>query len=647
VKRILDSLAPLGPQTGACGSPGGSPGVRITFPDWVLSLLRFALLAGAAWYVLVYIAIAARRVGYPFELQFMEGGSVDGIRRILMGHKLYVRPSLEFTPYIYGPLYFYVSAAASKIIGIGFLAPRMVSFLSSLGSFVLIALLVKQETASWFAGAIACALFAATFQIGGAWFDLARVDSLCLFLVLAAIYFIRFKTSPRGYVLAGVFVLLAFQTKQIALTISLPLMLYCALSNRRRSLYFIGAAITTVAASASLLDWIHHGWYRYYMFDLPRQHGMAWGLTIIFFRDLLFAPLKIACTVSVLYLLAQLVSEVGARRAVPQPGRAAGDHGATLAAESVSPRISPPAVVDSPRPRSRPANALSSPSHHGDRETKSSRGRFLFYFLTTVGMVGGAYLSKVHRGSGINSLLPAYAMIAILCGLALHAAVSAVQGLWSGRARWLAIPIYLVGMAQFAALRYDPRDQIPTARDLAAGRSFIRRLARTRGDVYVPNHGYLPALAGKRTYAQAMAVYDVCRGERNSIREQLVREIRDAVLNQRFSAIFYDSSIDRFIMGAYLRQSYRLQGLAFARGRVFWPVTGLLTRPQFIYVPRPQPRQAVRPPMPSRTVTRPAIARYAPPQRPPKPPPAPRLTGPARRTSGAPPAGPYRGQPMA
>ncbi|MHC4458094.1 MAG: hypothetical protein ACYS0I_13605, partial [Planctomycetota bacterium] len=77
------------------------------------SISRFfkhALLTVAILYLAVYLILVFLRIQFPFELEWMEGGSVHQIERILEGKKLYVSPSLEFVPYIYPPLYFYVSA---------------------------------------------------------------------------------------------------------------------------------------------------------------------------------------------------------------------------------------------------------------------------------------------------------------------------------------------------------------------------------------------------------------------------------------------------------------------------------------------------------------------------------------------------------
>ena len=103
------------------------------------------LMAIALSFIGIYIIVVFMRMTYPFELEWMEGGAVEHVRRILFGLKLYVTPSIEFTPFIYNPLYFYIAALASKIVGVSFFSLRLVSFISSLGCFIVIYLLVRKR----------------------------------------------------------------------------------------------------------------------------------------------------------------------------------------------------------------------------------------------------------------------------------------------------------------------------------------------------------------------------------------------------------------------------------------------------------------------------------------------------------------------
>ena len=60
-------------------------------------------------------------------------------------------------------------------------------------------------------------LLAAIFRVGGAWFDVARVDTLFLFFLLAGGYAARVSSGWRGAAFAGLLMAFAFFTKQSAL----------------------------------------------------------------------------------------------------------------------------------------------------------------------------------------------------------------------------------------------------------------------------------------------------------------------------------------------------------------------------------------------------------------------------------------------
>jgi uncharacterized membrane protein len=102
---------------------------------------------------------------------------------------------------------------------------------------------VKQETANIHAASLATGLFAATFRIGGAWFDIARVDSLFLMLVLVGLYMVRFHTAYTPVMCAGLILSLAIMTKQTALIVAAPVVFCLTITERRKALI-----VTTVIA---------------------------------------------------------------------------------------------------------------------------------------------------------------------------------------------------------------------------------------------------------------------------------------------------------------------------------------------------------------------------------------------------------------
>ena len=145
---------------------------------------RYLLVAAAAGYLLIFLVVAAWRLQHPFELEWMEGAMVEHVQRVVAGDRIYVPPSLDFVPFIYPPGFYYASAAMAQVTGVGFPALRLVSLLSSLGVFALLYLFVARDTRDRFAAVAAVGLFAATYRIGGTFFDVGRVDALFLVLLL-------------------------------------------------------------------------------------------------------------------------------------------------------------------------------------------------------------------------------------------------------------------------------------------------------------------------------------------------------------------------------------------------------------------------------------------------------------------------------
>ena len=504
--------------------------------DLPIRITRYALILAAVAYLVLYLMIALLRIRYPFELEWMEGGSVDHVRRILAGQKLYVRPTLEFVPYIYTPLYFYVSAAVAVAVGVGFTALRLVSLVASLGCFATIFIMVRRETRDTLAGIVAAGLFAATFRIGGAWFDLARIDSLFLFLLLVGVYVLRFAGPRRSYVLAGLLVSLAFLTKQIALIMLVPLIAWSAVRGirprvgrdggseddhraLRRSLWFTGTVVGVTGLTTVILNYLHDGWYNYYVFELASHHEIVGSKYIGFWKDDLFLKLPVAVAIAVFYLL---------------------------------------------------------PGAGGTRKPRD-----FFYPVLLAGMVGGSWISRLHLGGYENVLLPAYAAGAIGFGLGIHKASRLLlsKPVYATKVLWIVVCI--ISLWQFALLRYDPARQLPTGADREAGNRLVGMISKVEGQVLVPDHGYLARMAGKQDCAHRMAMHDVIRGGVAGSKADLIGEIGRALSEKQFGAVILDYEWRPNELDPY----YEVRQMGYPNDEVFMPVTGKRTRPTLMCVP--------------------------------------------------------------
>ena len=98
----------------------------------------------------LYLYTAAHRMRFRFELEWMEGGILEHVKRVLDGKTVYPAPSVDFVPFIYNPLYYYVAAPFCAALGLEMFPLRLVSFLASVASFLLLFLSSgNTRTAYW------------------------------------------------------------------------------------------------------------------------------------------------------------------------------------------------------------------------------------------------------------------------------------------------------------------------------------------------------------------------------------------------------------------------------------------------------------------------------------------------------------------
>jgi 4-amino-4-deoxy-L-arabinose transferase-like glycosyltransferase len=510
-----------------------------------MRLLRGALLIAGTMYAVVYLVLVALRIRYPFELEWMEGGALDHMLRVLDGKSLYVQPNLEFVPYVYTPLHYWVSAGLARITYPGFFPMRLTSFIASIGSALVIYRMVQRQTGDKVMGIFSATLFLASFRLAGAFFDVARVDSLFVFLFLAAIDLIGFGASTAAWLAAAVLLALAYLTKQTALAMCVPLLAYAIYADRRRGLLLAVVLGVLVAGSTLLLNYRSAGWFSYYVFRIPQSQKLRLlSGTLRFCTTDLLLPLSIACLLSGVFLYTQF------RQANP---------------------------------------------------------RRWFFAAVAASMIGGSWLGKVHVGGGQNVLIPAYAIVAALAGMGLHSALVWSESIAAPDTSVVAPVLYIACLVQFAALYYNPIAQVPTKADLAAGQKLVARLAAVQGEVWVPAHGYLARLAGKRAYAHASPLSDVISADPAGS-QRLQEEMRHAMQSERFAAIVVDPD---WPAGDRLRTSGTEAGLAallpdrnqvvyldvqremyyprcqaaFESPATFTPVVGMRTRPEYICFP--------------------------------------------------------------
>jgi hypothetical protein len=249
--------------------------------SWRQAAPRAARLASAlAGLVAIgsYLFIALSRLNYPFTVEWLEGNSLVEVHRILAGQPLYPAPSAGYVPDGYPPLYFAVSAAAARVLGVSYLPLRLVSLVSSLACLAVLGRLVQRETGSIAAGTGAAGVFAATYFATDTWLDVGRVDSLFLALSIGGLYAARHMRGTGGAIAAGVLLAAAALTKQSGLVEGATVIAVLLAGPRRRLACVAALAeMTVLGISTLVLALTTGGWYVYYVFEQMGEHSLNYA----------------------------------------------------------------------------------------------------------------------------------------------------------------------------------------------------------------------------------------------------------------------------------------------------------------------------------------------------------------------------------
>jgi len=90
-----------------------------------------------AWIFAALARVFLLRLGYPLDLEWMEGGTLAHALRLARGEALYAPPSVDFVSFLYTPLYPAVLCALSKVFGLSYALGRAVSILAFAGALAL------------------------------------------------------------------------------------------------------------------------------------------------------------------------------------------------------------------------------------------------------------------------------------------------------------------------------------------------------------------------------------------------------------------------------------------------------------------------------------------------------------------------------
>lgn len=494
-----------------------------------MKVTRALTLAVAAAFVGLLLWVLARRVAYPFDLEWMEGGMLTHALRIAAGQPLYAPPSVDFVPFLYTPLYPAIVAGLGKLFGVSYALGRAVSLAGLFGALVFGYVFARREGGSRAAAFAAMALPAAAFVPTGAWYDLARPDSLYLGLTTAALCIGWWKRRTQwGVALAAALLIAAFFTKQTAT----PFMVAFGLALLVTNVRIVPVYVATLAVlGLPLLWWMNRttdGWFWTYVFRLHQQHDFFAG------RAFLGSPVRI------LLLLGPAVVLV------------------------------PWALIRRPSP------SLAYATFIGLAGAGAACLGFGTQWAYLNAFIPGVFFPAVAIGVAAGRLLdggPRFRphVVYALLTLSILCAPGGLLPLVSGVVpkEW--------AIDRTSPTGYDPRKYLPTREDRDRARDVIALIRNTPGEVLIPFHPFYGHLAGKRTYLHRMGVLDVGRAGLGA-----PRGLAEAIAEKKFSLVIMDYKIDgNWHMWPGLLQHYRV------RDRIVGPrvPSGADTAPRYVLEP--------------------------------------------------------------
>ncbi len=539
--------------------------------EWPLAALG---LVGVA-FILLFLFVALSRISYPYEIEWMEGGLLTHAARLLEGLPIYAKPSADFVPYFYTPGYPMLIALLAKLTGgLSFTLARLISLFSTFVSmWILFQICVREvkknhDHAFWY-GLIGVGLYAALFRTNGAFYDLARPDSLILMLIASAVYIAYYHPTYVGAALSGVILAVGFWTKQTTSVFGPAIAIYLFVRNWRHAIVFCVSCFVPAALAVYFYNKTTDGWFWTFIFSGHQGHLFYWkNILMEYWRDVLFLAPILLCVpllwfrykvnIPILSLLLAVwwlyafCFRAATLNYVP--------HMYYRELWYENPRfliLIPPALCAL-------ACFAYRVQHKAKTFTVAGHGYWLWMFVAAAGASGLNHSTQwAYSNCFMQLTYCASALIAI--GLA--------DLIEQQRGRWL---MYAVVAIQFIALVYRPLVQMPRSEDFDALAGLENKLADIKGKVFFPAHPFYSYERDHEIHIHQMGIQDVAF--MGGVQD-LAKRIRSA----EWGAIL----IDRENRVPYLEPAYYLaERLQYSSKRQLRTKTGFLTRPDTLWLPQ-------------------------------------------------------------
>src|SRR5688572_1510996 len=493
-----------------------------------LRFFQSGVVLTAVVFIALFFYTVLPRLYYPYDLDFIEDSMLMQCLRIAEGQPVYLPPNADFNPHVYMPLFFWLGAILFKIGGPSLVLLRLISFGATLATTILIYWIAFRESGlRWIA--IACAgLFLGGYRINGFWYEIARVDSLFIALMLGGFALAMYAgNSNWRLILSAVLMALAAFTKQTGFIVAIGISLSLLTTIRRRAWIFLLVFDAMTVLPLFTLNWATNGWFFYHVFYIGAVDPVEIRRLINFLTKELFG---IMTGLSVLTLFAGIIGvrQAGLKVLREQP------------------------------------------------------------WLLAIGLaVIISSFGRMRVGGNLNNRMPAYALLCIAPAIWMQmfpAPLSLGKEILKESCipwrNWIAVILILL---QFVIGRYDPKRFIPTSGMRKSGDYLLQQISSVEGPVLVMMHPYYTLLAGKEPSSQIATIWYVRhRGEL-----PLPNDFVSRIQNQYYSEIISDESF--FETQPDLHQlitTYYIPAETLGPTQAPPTITGVVVRPKLIYLPK-------------------------------------------------------------
>ncbi len=500
-------------------------------PDRAVRSMRLLTLALGAVLVVLALWVVIQRFRYPIDGEWMTGAIRDGVERVRDGQQLYVAPSARFIPFVYTPLYFWVSGALAHFCAT-FMACKLVSIAATLATAWGIFRIARSLGATPFWSGIALLLHVATYSLTLLFYDLERVDAFYAAIIVLALAVLLSRGSLFATIVSGALLGLAFYAKQAGLLAFVSVVVGLVLAGERRRALAVGLAGGFVLVAVGVyLDVRTGGWFRYYCLKLPSAHGLRAERVSMFF--IVDVPKAFAITLG-------------------------------------SVAVSVPVLWSLLRHRRRPEGAT---------------WQDIVFAAVIAAAMASSFFFRAHSGGWPNVLV---AWLPLGCAATAVAATRAEQRA-SGTKLAHLTSVMLLGLVslQLLGAMFDPLELSPNREDMAERERFIAliRKLEERGEVIVTTAGNIT----KPSSAHAAALYDIVRAG-----DHAPTDLLEGLEERRYEAIFlglpdeYDCGLPTCNeLSSAIVRNYFVAGRRHERDRT--GTSGYDARPRWLLRPRKIP----------------------------------------------------------